>query len=518
MRRSGRRRETPEVSLFPFLAVLICTFGVLFILLVLAVKAADQSAGQATQAKLEELEQRADELSGQLDLELVRSEGLREVRPDLVERLQNVRHIRSHLENEISKMNEQAAILARQLERQDEESDSVELESIQEQVAEWESKLAKAVNELAEKQQQASDRQPVMYSIVPYDGAGGEMRIPIYIECRDQKLIIRPHDVVIDLEEFALPVSESNPLDAALMAVREYYLRHDLNSSQGSPYPLLVVRPDGAGSYSLARHAIRGWDDEFGYELISEKKRLTYGEADSQLTEEIRRAVAESIQEQRKLIEHRRALAASDRQREPMAVKPGLRASRQHGGFVRQAEEMGAGQGGRAGSPLSGRQVSHQRMSGKDGPESKSTQHNVQQGQQQVRGPEQTGRRSAGQRSGASLAQQRGKNWALPSITAGAVGYRRPIRVYCSRDEITFETKSQSNRRVRIRIGDDLVLAVDTMVDEIWRMIESWGVTGANGYWVPELRFTVDPGAENQMEQLIQLLEGSGLDIEGVNR
>ena len=56
------------------------------------------------------------------------------------------------------------------------------------------------------------------------------------------------------------------------------------------------------------------------------------------------------------------------------------------------------------------------------------------------------------------------------------------------------------------------------MVDEIWRMIEAWGVTGANGYWVPELRFTVAPGAENQMEQLIQLLEGSGLDIEGVNR
>ncbi len=516
MRRSRRRRETPEVSLFPFLAVLICTFGVLFILLVLAVKAADQSAGQATQAELEELEQEADELSGQLDLELVRSEGLSEVRPDLVERLQNVRHIRSHLENEISKMNEQAAILARQLERQDEGPGSVELESIQEQVAEWESKLAKAVNELGEKQQQAADRQPVMYSIVPYDGVGGEMRIPIYIECRDQKMIIRPHDVVIDLDEFALPVSENNPLDAALMAVREYYLRHDLNSSQGSPYPLLVVRPDGAGSYSLARHAIRGWDDEFGYELISEKKRLTYGEADSQLTEEIRRAVAESIREQRKLMEHRRALAASNRQ--PMVVKPGLRASRQHGGFVSQTEGMGAGQGRRAGSPLSGRQVAHQSMSGKEGADSKSSQQNVQQGQQQVGRPEQTGRRSASQGSGSSLAQQRGKNWALPSITAGAVGYRRPIRVYCSREEITFETKSQSNRRVRISIGNDLVLAVDTMVDEIWRMIESWGVTGANGYWVPELRFTVAPGAENQLEQLIQLLEGSGLDIEGVNR
>ena len=102
-------------------------------------------------------------------------------------------------------------------------------------------------------------------------------------------------------------------------------------------------------------------------------------------------------------------------------------------------------------------------------------------------------------------------------MTAGAVGYRRPIRVYCSSDEITFETKSQSTRRVRVKIGTNMVLAVDTMVDEIWRMIESWGVTGANGYWIPELRFTVAPGAESRMEELLWLLEGSGLAIEGAD-
>ena len=85
MRRLGRRRETPEVSLFPFLAVLICTFGVLFILLVLAVKAADESAKKASEIDREQVEKQIDELNSQLDLELVRSAGLSEIRPELVD-------------------------------------------------------------------------------------------------------------------------------------------------------------------------------------------------------------------------------------------------------------------------------------------------------------------------------------------------------------------------------------------------------------------------------------------------
>ena len=201
-----------------------------------------------------------------------------------------------------------------------------------------------------------------------------------------------------------------------------------------------------------------------------------------------------------------------------MAVKPGLRASRRHGGFVNQSEGMESGQGlGQAGRQA-GRQVAHRGTPQAEGNEPMFATGNDQEGPEQAGGPDQTGSQTGGRGSGVSLAQQRGKNWALPSMTAGAVGYRRPIRVYFSREEITFETKSQSSRRVRIKVGTNMVLAVDTMVDEIWRMIDSWGVTGANGYWVPELRFTVAPGAESQMEQLLELLQGSGLDIEGAGQ
>ena len=46
MKRLKRPKSGISVSLFPFLAVLICTMGVLIVLLVIAVKAADQHAAR----------------------------------------------------------------------------------------------------------------------------------------------------------------------------------------------------------------------------------------------------------------------------------------------------------------------------------------------------------------------------------------------------------------------------------------------------------------------------------------
>jgi len=70
MRRRRRQNVQPGVSLFPFLAVLICTLGVLIVLLVLAAKSAtiaqaqqetaivNEAADQAAQKAAAELEKR----------------------------------------------------------------------------------------------------------------------------------------------------------------------------------------------------------------------------------------------------------------------------------------------------------------------------------------------------------------------------------------------------------------------------------------------------------------------------
>ena len=62
MRRHRKRRSPAGVSLFPFLAVLICTLGVLIVLLVIAVKAAESTADQTVAENQAEFERRKAEL------------------------------------------------------------------------------------------------------------------------------------------------------------------------------------------------------------------------------------------------------------------------------------------------------------------------------------------------------------------------------------------------------------------------------------------------------------------------
>ena len=105
MSRSRKKRNQNQlnVSLFPFLAVLICTLGVLIVMLVLAVKSAvvakeeDQATqNQATAEKIEEAKQR-------LALEEFRSESIHEVRSDVLARLATSRQNRSYLQQDVSK-------------------------------------------------------------------------------------------------------------------------------------------------------------------------------------------------------------------------------------------------------------------------------------------------------------------------------------------------------------------------------------------------------------------------------
>ena len=79
--RSKARRSQLSVSLFPFLAVLICTLGVLIMMLVMAVKAADDQVRQ-TQTESDEAQRaKIAELESDLDLRLAQVEGLSMVRP-----------------------------------------------------------------------------------------------------------------------------------------------------------------------------------------------------------------------------------------------------------------------------------------------------------------------------------------------------------------------------------------------------------------------------------------------------
>lgn len=114
-----------------------------------------------------------------------------------------------------------------------------------------------------------------------------------------------------------------------------------------------------------------------------------------------------------------------------------------------------------------------------------------------------------------SLAKTRGADWALPTRTPGATGYLRPIRIHCSEQGI--ELTAASGEQRQIAFAGSTASAVPPLVDEIWKLIDSWGVAGAGSFWKPELRVTVQPGGQRRFEELQGVLLDSGLAIQGSN-
>jgi len=287
------QKESVGVALFPFLAVLICTMGSLIVLLVLMVQDArddvDRSLSQGelspkqndkepagpTAEELQKAQEAADDARW-------RAEMLAQQREEKVEALAKMRLQLSHLEEHIRRLQKEAQALVDRVNEIDEgkKLKDDEVKQTQEQLAELKKKIDEKKKELEEQKKNASKEQ--WYALIPYDGPNGTRRRPFYIECVEEGIIIQPEGLLLTPADFNGPLGPGNPLDAALRAKREY-IQQATNGQGGEPYPLLVVRPSGVLSYSAARAAMKAWDEEFGYELISDEKMLDFGPRDPEL-------------------------------------------------------------------------------------------------------------------------------------------------------------------------------------------------------------------------------------------
>jgi hypothetical protein len=286
------RRQQLSVALFPFLAVLICTMGALIVLLVLfthqasaraSSTAASFGGGAADPEMAKQLRERLEDASW-------RREMLEGQRAEKAQKLAEERARLAHLEQHIQELQAKAKeLLARA--RQIDEGKTIQDEQLAAQRAE----LARLKDEIARKQleldearrKQATEER--WYALIPYDGPNGTRRRPIYIECTDAGIVIQPEGIVFRPDDFNGPMGPGNPLDAALRTIREHL--QSVHAKTGEPYPLLVVRPSGVVAYGAARAALKAWDDEFGYELISDDKRLAYGDPDPVLAESLNKTV-----------------------------------------------------------------------------------------------------------------------------------------------------------------------------------------------------------------------------------
>ena len=544
MRRKRKRRKRLSVSLFPFLAVLICTLGVLIIMLVMAVKSADDQATAAQTAEDEQHQARLDELESAMEVRSLQIEGLTAVRPDVLERMRLSRANFSYLKDEIRKLKDKFKRVGEELAELEQPLDDVaqpvasfsevesttELESIR-------SKLLNAKAELKSKREAAKETGPTNYVIVPHKGGGGTFRRPIFIECVKDEIILQPAGIRLRKSDFAPPLQPGNMLDAALLATREYWQRYDIAGEEGNPYPLIVVRPDGSETFVLARRAMKSWDDEFGYELVESDKQLDFGESDPQLKTELEEAIRVAKQQQQ---QQQRRVAQEIARRKQLArfasrgsndrdSRPGLTVSGPRGGFV---SNVGTSSGSQAGGfdgsddsfvqSASGQTEDRNRNNGiqaQSGNESSQGQTsavasaNGSQSNQSSKSGEGGDGKIQNPYADLSVAKQRGAGWALPTRTPGATGYLRPVGLICGADFL--EVHSFDGVKKRIPMRGETAEAIDQLVDELWRQIESWGISGENSYWKPQLRVQILDGGQQRFLQLKGLLYRSGLAIEG---
>ncbi len=291
----ARRRETIAPSLFPFLAVLLCTMGALVLILMLIVSTAQASAQQAEQA----VRERAEEIQSAMELATSSYERqLADGRLDLEQKRLALQHFEDHifeLLSELEELQRQAAVLDNQ------DQDSEEQRAAREQaISELEKQLAEAREDLQQKLAEPDGDKPI-FAIIPYQGTNGTHRRPIYLECVQHGVLIQPEGILLSVQDLAPPHGPGNPLDAALRTIRSEFEPASRALTQ-TAYPLLIVRPDGVRTYALARAAMSGWDDQFGYELIAQDLELAFPESKPGLAERIAQSIRLARERQAALV------------------------------------------------------------------------------------------------------------------------------------------------------------------------------------------------------------------------
>ena len=281
-----RSVEGPTISLFPFLAVLLCTMGALLVLLVLFSRSARHGADAETSADVSEMELAKESLGWRLG----QLAGVRDrTAADLAAARLQLAGVEEH-SRELTDELERLERLLAQLETGAGQPAAADLATLEARL--------KSARESLDKARAEQKTKPPAYAVVPYVGKNGTHRRPLYIECSLDGVFLQPEGVRLSPGDFEGPPGPGNPLASALRAAREHLARTAAASTDpaAQPYPLLLVRPSGVMAYYAAREAIQSWGSEFGYQLIDEDWTLSFPPRDPTLAEVEKRAIEESRQ------------------------------------------------------------------------------------------------------------------------------------------------------------------------------------------------------------------------------
>ncbi|MBI1833041.1 MAG: hypothetical protein HYR84_16495 [Planctomycetes bacterium] len=283
-----RKRNNLQVSTFPFLAVLLCAMGSLLLLLFIMDRRAKIAARyrvteefktRQARTKAEEAARKAewDKARESLHLSLLASHGqvheqsksvskeLDDINRKLAASKDRQADLHKHVRDEAGK------ITLLQLEI---ESQHNRLTQTDRKEASSRADLLEAAKELADlelafqhlKKVRENDKQT--YSVVPYRGKRGDARPPIYVECQRNGVMFHPEKKRLGLVD-CTPDALRGEVERRHGPLAIQKLSNDRSTAQPTgPYVLFLIRPDGIASYYKTQSALRGYQLEFGYELV----------------------------------------------------------------------------------------------------------------------------------------------------------------------------------------------------------------------------------------------------------
>ncbi len=325
----SRRPTSNAVSLFPFLAVLMCALGALILLLlVTARRIHDQAVERARDHDSVEIVEVAAAPPPAIEPEpvpepeplpepVVLPAPLPPPGPTAAELREEWERTVAGLERDAARL---SALLATESDAVDQgrtrlASTKAELDDLQRQSAtlvvrqadlsatdqERAQRRAALEQELAETERQIEqarrnrEEQGSQYRILPYDGQSGTTRRPILIECTSTGLTFTSEGITLTPEQLNGFAPIRNPLLAGADALITYWSVKDLmgtaDEPAGRPYVLLIVRPGGTVGYYVARRLLESMQEPFGYELVSDDQEFRWPERDPQAAEVCRKAI-----------------------------------------------------------------------------------------------------------------------------------------------------------------------------------------------------------------------------------
>ena len=547
-----------RVSLFPFLPVLLCMMGAMIMILVLiAWDVREQVVNPAETQTMteEEAEELCRKIIWQTEDAAFHSENYARAKEQTEIELADLQARLALAERETQKIKDELARLEQLAPQFDSQTSATpeEVEHIKRLLAQQRQQRVESEQELAKLREKAAEMNQ-SYAIVPYRNPDGTFRRPIYIECRDSKIIIQPEGIELVPGDFQALDQPDNPFNTALRGIRQYYVDTDQVVRGSEPYPLLIVRPSGVEMFSSAMQATGNWVKDFGYELVCEDWNVLYPEPN----EELRIRVQQQLEDSRSRLS---AYTIAQRMAEQQSGFGGNapRFSVNHRGEVVQ---VGGGRGsedaqkhlaanreqsravsvnppvmGQEANPVSisvetvdkeesqirqmereiAQQVQKRQPTQPSQPLPPQLQLIQQMGQQQMQNSsEQPVIHGSVEVQGSPRIHQtqRSQNWGLQGATQYTTGISRYVQIRCEANHFVLPAQAGWTAERKIPIGDSVSTATDQLVQAIWEFQNSWGSAGENTHWRPILRVRVASGGEQRFRELQAVLRNSGLAME----